>query len=579
MTTLTPEMLRAATSGTWIARMPEITLPADRPADLPLPPLHSPITGVSTDTRTIRPGNLFIALRGETHNGHEYLIDAVKAGAEALIVDDTTSIPSDGFKALTQGKGVGVLKVADTGKALLSIAAAYRKSFTRTKVIAVCGSNGKTTTTRMIHAVLAAGGLKGSHSPKSFNNSVGVPLTILSAKPTDQYLICEVGTNAPGEIAELGTVVQPDIAVIVSLGREHLEGLGDLTGVAKEEAAILATIRAKGTAIVNRDAPELMAQVKTNATYAVVTFGKSAEANLRATNIRTVRADASTATPFSVQFGVNGRGDYRLPMLGEHNALNALAAIAVARRLNIDEPKVVQGLASVPLPELRMEQRLYSLAPIAPSATVIADCYNANPDSMIAAIDTISRIAASPLGTAGDAPRTASPRRIAVLGDMLELGTQSEEMHRQVLNRLNVLETEAVAVDSGSGTPSNPLPGAGKFDLVVLVGERMRKAATTLTAAGWPHARVITVADVGDPSLADAVASLIQPGDLVLLKGSRRTGLERVLPAIARRAANAGASPLSSGGGGTNSGMNSGTAPMGECKSPQQFMQPAGISA
>lgn len=540
MTQLSAELLRSATNGTWIARMPEIAVPSDRPSDLPVLPasaLHATITGVSTDTRAISPGNLFVALRGERFDAHDFLLDAVRAGAAALVIDDASRVPQDGFKAATGGRGVGVLKVADTGKALLAIAAAYRRTFTRTKVIAVCGSNGKTTTTRLIHAVLSTT-LRGSHSPKSFNNSVGVPLTLLGVQPGDQYVVCEVGTSAPGEIAALAEVVKPDIAVITSVGREHLEFLGDLEGVAREESAIVKALNPKtGVAIVNADSPELMTQVRSieDRLGTLVTFGSSEQASLRVSNTRH-ELDAPTQR-FVLRFVVNARNEYTLPTLGVHNAVNALAAIAVARRLNIEETRVVSGLAAATMPELRLEQRRVKLMNGREAANgavhVIADCYNANPDSMLAAIRTLLELHWPPTGEGGaHVPPTA--RRICVLGDMLELGADSARMHAEVLGELAKLSKNARAC----------------VDLVVCVGEQMGVASEALVRDGWREGgtseqpvtarsggRFVRVAHVAQSELADAVASLLHAGDIVLLKGSRRMGLERVLAALERRSA------------------------------------------
>lgn len=548
MTQLSAELLRSSTNGTWIARLPEIALPVDRPADLPALPvsaLHVPITGVSTDTRAIAPGNLFVALRGERFDAHEFLLDAVRAGAVALVVDDASRVPQDGFKAATGGRGVGVLKVADTGKALLAIAAAYRRTFTRTKVIAVCGSNGKTTTTRLIHAVLSTT-LRGSHSPKSFNNSVGVPLTLLAVQPGDQYVVCEVGTSAPGEIAALADVVRPDIAVITSIGREHLEFLGSLEGVAREESAIIKALNPKsGVAVVNADSPELMAQVRAlgDQLGTLVTFGSSEQASLRVANVRQEFDEVSAK--FVLRFSVNARSEYTLPTLGTHNAVNALAAIAVAKRLNIDEARLAAGLASAAMPELRLDQRRVALPGTSEHAPgpvhVIADCYNANPDSMLAAVRTLLELEWPPLTqeSAASAPERAASRRVCVLGDMLELGGDSAQMHAEVLNELARLSS---ATTRG-------------VDLVVCVGDQMGAASAVLAPHGWREGgdatnarssaglttgrgrQLVRVAHVAQPELADAVAALLRPDDLVLLKGSRRMGLERVLHALERRAA------------------------------------------
>lgn len=492
----TPDTLRATTGGSWLVRPPEIELPKDRPADLPVPPLHAPISGLSTDSRSVGPGQVFVALRGENHDGHTYLEQAAKAGAPILIVDRADGVPEAGYTP-----ACGVLKVADTGKALLKIAAAYRQSLRQTKVIAVCGSNGKTTTTRLIDQVLRTQ-FRGSASPKSFNNSVGVPLTILAAQPTDQYLVCEVGTNAPGEIALLADVVQPDIAVITSIGREHLEQLGDLAGVAREEAAILSAIRPRGCAIVTADSPELREHLAK--VGQVITFGRAADATLRVTDL--------TQSGEGLSFKINGRLPVRLGLLGEHNACNALAALGVARRIGMDEHKAALALATAAGPEMRLQ--LKNLDGI----DVINDAYNANPDSMIAALRTLAAVGN---GRGG--------RVIAVLGDMLELGTTSEEGHHAVAGALLGINA---AADAGSGR---------RIDGVVLVGPASRFTREALWAGGMAKDRIAHVQDL-EQGRAESIADEFARGDLVLLKGSRRMRLERIAVAIGQRSSGGHAS-------------------------------------
>ncbi len=489
MTFWTPDNLRISTGGTWLVRPPSIELPKDRPADLPLPPLYAPILGLSTDTRSIKPGQCFLALKGEAFDGHGFLEAAARAGAPVLIVADAGVLPAGGFEP-----ACGVLKVEDTGRALLKIAAAYRASLKRTKVIAVCGSNGKTTTTRLIEHVLGQS-MRGTASRKSFNNSVGVPLTICSARENDQYLICEVGTNAPGEIALLGDVVRPDIAVITSIGREHLEKLGDLAGVAAEEAAILKSLKPGGWAIVTADAPELAEHVR--GIKNLITFGRSDRATLRLTDARHV---LEGDTP-RLAFTINGRQACSVPLVGEHNALNAIAALAVARRLGIDEAKAAQALAGAGGAEMRLQTCRVG------GVTVLNDAYNANPDSMIAGIDAALALRKAGLGS-------AAGRTVLVLGEMLELGAAAEAGHRGVARHVDL--------KNRSGEP---------VDLVVLVGAGMRAAQDELVRAGWTRERLAYVPELSVNAAAD-VAGLLVAGDLVLVKGSRRVRLERVVEAL-----------------------------------------------
>lgn len=496
MTFWTPETLRAACAGSWIVRPPQIELPKDRPADMPPPPLHAPISGLSTDTRTLRPGQVFLALRGANFDGHRFVGDAAVAGAPILIIDDPACIAPDRWDGRPP---VGVMKVADTGQALLRIAAAYRRTLERTRVVAVCGSNGKTTTTALVGHLLSTCGLRGSTSRKSFNNAVGVPLTILAAQPSDQYLVCEIGTNAPGEIAQLAEVVQPDIAVVTSIGREHLEKLGDLAGVAREEGSVFRSLRPKGCAVINADHPELREHAEKASL--IISFGRADAANFRLTATRHV----AMGDGLGLELVFNGRFTARVPLIGEHNAINALAALAVARRFGVDEPKAIAALATAIGPDMRMQVETVTDAAGGGSITVLNDAYNANPDSMIAAVRTLASVAGASPGR----------RAVAVLADMLELGAAGAEGHRSVGRAL----TEAFP--RGAAT-------------IILVGPAMEQARDQIARAGWTDDQLTHLPEASDAAV-NAVASMLRPGDLVLLKGSRRMRLERVLEALRER--------------------------------------------
>ncbi|CAG0970640.1 UDP-N-acetylmuramoyl-tripeptide--D-alanyl-D-alanine ligase [Phycisphaerales bacterium] len=467
----TMENLKALLGGGWLAR-------GDAPE----------LSGLSIDTRTLRPRQVFLALKGERTDGHAYLADAVAAGAGLLVIDDARAMPAGGF-----GRAVGVIQVANTGAALLKLGAAYRRTLENTRVIAVGGSNGKTTTVRLVHAALT-GSLRGSHSPKSFNNAVGVPLTLLAAKRTDQYLICEVGTNAPGEIAPLAEAIEPDVAVITSIGREHLEGLGSLEGVIREEVTLLKGLREGGVAVLNADAPRLVEAARPIVAAqkgTILTFGFSDAADLRIT-----RCGVSGR---GTEFTLNDRHELRLPIPGTHNATNGAAAVAVARRLGVDHAVIEAGLAGASGAPMRMERE------DAAGVRFVNDAYNANPESMLAAIETFGAIARG-----GDS--AAGGRVVVMLGDMLELGEQSAGAHREV--------GRAVA-------------GCGWIDLAVFVGPMMGLASDEARAA-LGEKRVAALANL-DGERPSRAAELLRAGDLVLLKGSRGTGMERVLDAVRAR--------------------------------------------
>ena len=433
------------------------------------------LRGASTDTRTIQPGQVFFALRGERFDGHDHVKDAVGAGSPLVVVDRAEAADA------VRDTGASVLWTQDVLKAMGRIAGAYRQSI-ETRVIGVTGSVGKTTTKRMMHAVLSPH-FRGSVSPKSYNNAIGVPLTLLNVQPTDAYVVVEIGTNAPGEIAALGRIVEPDIAVITGVGLSHVEGLGDFNGIVREKASLLSHMRDGGLSIVNGDVAALRAYLKVAGS--VVLFGRGEECDLRLTH--------TEQTADSITFEVNGRWSFEMPMLGEHNALNALAVIAVGRQMKLNEAQIAAGLAHAASPEMRLTvQRLGD------GVTVINDAYNANPESMAAALTVLH-----------DFP--ATHRRVAVLGDMLELGDQSESLHESVIRAAQEMA----------------------FSAVILIGPRMAAAGDAIRGDGrFAHVSVIT--DWRDDT-PQQVAAAIDPGDTVLVKASRGMRLERIASAIEQR--------------------------------------------
>ena len=450
MSGLCAEQLVSATGGRWLG-----TPPAD-------------IQGVGIDSRQPLQGMLFAAIAGPRHDGHHHLEEAFGNGAVAAVVE----------QEMPDASGPCLL-VDDVRGALQRAAVHHRATLRETVVIAITGSAGKTTTRRMLETVLAQQG-PGSASVKSFNNDLGVPLTLLNAKTDDQWLLVEVGTNAPGEIHQLGQLVDPDIALITGIGSAHLEGLGDIHAVAKEKASLLGTLRAGGRGLINTDRPEILPEV---AGYAVpqTTYGARDGVDLQLTSRRAQRG--------SQDIEVNGRFRARVALPGVHNAINALGVYGVGRMLEMEEEAIAQGLARVEPAPMRMERVELG------DMVVWNDAYNANPDSMAAALDTFIE------------QEHGSGRLVAVLGAMLELGDQSDQFHDEVGRTL-------------AGLPIDHLIGIGSH------GQRMVEAARSAGFAGC----LDVVADVEEK---DGVAALCRPGDRVLLKGSRGVGLERVLVSLA----------------------------------------------
>jgi UDP-N-acetylmuramoyl-tripeptide--D-alanyl-D-alanine ligase len=426
------------------------------------------ITSICTDSRHVAPGCLFVALRGEKFDGHAFIEQVSAAGAIAALAD---------HQPLKSQKNFHYIKVPDTRTAMGKLAAFVRRGL-RGKTIAVAGSNGKTSTKHLIDAALRPC-LAGSISPKSYNNDIGVPLTIFAANPAHDYLVLEIGTNHHGEIAPLAEIAAPDIAVITNCFAEHLEGLDDLDGVRRENAQIASYLRPGGLLIVNGDDPELLAALR-GYTGRRLTFGLSRGNDLCASDI-ICHADGTS-------FRCGGE-KFFVPLLGRHAAINALAAIAVARELNLPSAKYSQGLACSKGADMRLQLNRVG------GISVLNDAYNANPASMRAALQTLCAL-------------PAAARRVAVLGEMRELGRASDQFHREI--------GQAAAECS--------------LDALVCVGESAKLIADSAKTAGMAAERVTFHPDAA--AAATAVAGWVHDGDLVLLKASRAIGLEKVAQAI-----------------------------------------------
>ena len=431
-----------------------------------------PVRGVSIDSRTANEGDLFVAIRGENHDGHEHLHAASEAGCIAAVIDTQATVEAaclDLFPA-------GVIEVEDTREALLSLARSYRDQIGAT-VVGITGSNGKTTVKRMIHHILSKR-LVGTASPKSYNNEIGVPLTLLSASAGDDYVLVEIGTNAPGEIGRLTQVAKPSLSVITSISEAHLERLGDLETIATEKAAILGWLPDSGMAIITADSPELDQCIHLPPER-VIRVGYSDQGHLRLTGYE--------SQPDGCRFQINGRDWVSLPVAGRHNAYNALMAIGAAARLGFTQEDASAAMADFPGVDMRLERI------DAGSMTILNDAYNANPASMIAGVAVLADTSAS--------------RRVVIAGDMLELGDRAEEIHQRVGQQV----------------------ASADIDLVIGVGE----LGSALAAAAGGVGRASVCFD----SVAQAIDGLgecLTAGDCVLLKASRGMGLEALVAPIRR---------------------------------------------
>ena len=473
----------SAVGGAWIRR----------------PSPESILLGAAIDSRTVLRGNLFFAFAGEHVDGHDYVASAARAGAGAVVVErDVTAEGPDWAHT-------GVLRVGSTRAAMRDLAWAYRRSLDGLRVVAVTGSNGKTTTVRLVHAALRGGGLTGTHATRSHNNELGVPLTILNARPTDEYLICEVGMNAPGEIMPLAELAAPDIGVITSIGRAHLERLGSLAGIAEEKADLVRAISPNGVAVVTGDSPELDSALERGVSCRVVRVGVEE----RTTGPGRVGGFEPTAGGCS--FGFDAR-TIRIPMTGLHNAGNAGMAYAVAREMGCEPDGVIAGLAEAIPPEMRQEivdLPIVGEDGVAGTIRIINDAYNANPESVRAAL--------SMLGSGGfDPSDAAAGRRSAILGDMLEMGDAADSVHREIVD----------AVRDCDGI------GIGLFVGPAYRGVLETVTDTRLSSLGGGDGGNDGQIEMQSEYWIPEAAHRLRPGDVVLLKGSRGMRLERLLVAL-----------------------------------------------
>jgi UDP-N-acetylmuramoyl-tripeptide--D-alanyl-D-alanine ligase len=469
----TARSVAAATGGVWL----------HAPTD------NAPLAGLTIDSRAIKRGQVFLALRGERLDGHDFVTTALGAGAGMVIVNQAR----EEFGKLGRDARVPVLGVPSELNALHDLARAYRTLLRQAgvKVIAVTGSCGKTTTRHLIHTVLSAA-RRGTQSPKSFNNHIGVPLTLLAAGAGDDFVAMEIGTNHPGEIAALTQIAQPDAAVITMIGRAHIEHFGTRDAIAREKGMILGQLPAGGLAVVPAGEPLLDPVLQALPPHVkVVRFGPGPQTDLTWSSVEAV--DGGQGLRVAVD-----NTTFHIPLAGEHHALDALAAVALGRWMGLSDTQMAQALAAVQPVAMRMQ--VVTLGPPARRVTVINDAYNANPDSVAAALHMLSQTLAQ-----------QKPKRcLVVLGDMLELGEHGPDEHRRVGQLLAEMES--------------------KVDAAILIGRLSLFTAESLSRA-WPPQR-ITVIPQWDDTTAARVAARVEPGDLLLIKASRSMGLERLVPAI-----------------------------------------------
>ena len=425
-------------------------------------------TGVSTDSRSTKAGDCFFAIAGENFDGHDYVADAFAKGAVCAVVS----------KGIDEEKSAGkcLLKVDDTIRALGKLAREYRRQ-AGYKVVAITGSAGKTTTRQIIFHALSRR-FHVYQSPKSFNNEIGLPLTLLGAGTDDQIVIAELGSNHPGEISYLTRIAEPDIAVVTNVHPAHLEGFGDLQTIIQEKSSISEGLRPDGILIINADFEKLVDTCRARG-LRFITFGKSDGCNFRAGNIR---PDGPAS-----RFTIDG-AEICLPLAGPGNVENALAAWAVCSQLGLAIDDFAQALDT--LSPVFMRTELLQIGTL----TVLSDCYNANPASMANALDILANL-----------DPTGQRRLVFICGDMAELGQQTERLHTEL------------------GTS---IAQAG-VQLLLAVGKFAKIAAEAAQASAEYDLKIKCFKD--NVSAYNNLHEFIKDYDIILVKGSRVAKLEMLV--------------------------------------------------
>jgi UDP-N-acetylmuramoyl-tripeptide--D-alanyl-D-alanine ligase len=435
--------------------------------------------GIGIDSRTIGPGELFVAIRGTTHDGHGFVPQVAAKGVRGIVVEEQGVIPLD--HGALESQGVACVAVSDTTRALGALAAFLRRRM-QIPVVAITGSNGKTTTRKMTDLVMGRQ-FNTLATEGNLNNEIGLPLTLFRLTDDHQAAVLELGMNHPGEIDRLGAICHPTIGVITNVGPAHLEFFGSVPAIARAKAELLAHIHSQGYAVLNKDDGHVAA-LASQAACRVLYFGTSPEAD--------VRAEAVVESTAGVHFQLilpHDRLEIALRSPGRFMVSNALAAAAAAFAAGVDSHGIKTGLESFS----PVKGRLDVIA--APNQVhIVDDTYNANPLSMAAAMQTLTTL-------------RGSSRGFIVLGDMLELGDGAPELHRQVGAQAG--ETGAVK-----------LYAYGQYARDVLAGARR---------AGMAPGRMMA-ADK-EEIVADLLHEL-QPGDWVLVKGSRGMAMETVVAAL-----------------------------------------------
>ncbi len=438
--------------------------------------VKSLFSGIAIDSREISSDEFFVAIRGNTYDGHRFVSDVVNRGVRGLVINSSKAAIQPVSEYLE--KGIVCVTVANTIKALGDLAS-YKRMRSNISVVAITGSNGKTTTREMTSAVVARK-FKTLSTKGNFNNEIGLPLTLFRLETRHEWAILELGMNRPGEIRRLGEICQPDIGVITNIGPAHLEGLGSIEGVMHAKGELLEKIKTGGTAVLNADDPRVL-QIAGTMPGQVLLFGFSKDAEIRAESIK----DTETGISFMLQLPGGNLG-IEMKVHGEFMVSNALAAAGVGHLLGLNPSEIKAGLEDFMPVGGRM-----NIVETVKGVAIIDDTYNANPGSMKAAIMTLKSL-------------SKGNRSIVVSGDMRELGERSELLHKEI----------------GS------LSALAGISMLYSTGEFAESVAGGALEQNMSPRKIMVGAL--DDIYQDLTASL-KRGDWILVKGSRTMGMERIV--------------------------------------------------
>jgi len=434
-----------------------------------------PLAAVSVDSRTLQPGEIFVALSGPTYNGNDYAGDAVKKGAAALLLSE---VPEEGMLNNFRKQGIAVGIVPNGLKAVQSMAAEYRKFFD-IPIVGITGSCGKTTVKDFAHSVFQTQG-QALKNEGTLNNHLGVPLTLLKLRRNHKACFLEMGTSSPGEIRHLTQIAAPTHGTLLNIGAAHLRMLKDLQGVLNEKWALIESVP-PARAVLNADDPYLQKKIQNSP--GCVTFSIYSEGRIRASKIEFYKNEYSR---FVILFDGRELGLLKVPFVGLHNIYNVLAALSIGYALGLDWNYMMKNIAYLQLPSMRWETHKVN------GALVINDAYNANPKSMASALDTFGKM-------------NVEGKKIFVCGDMLDLGTDEEYWHRS-------LGTEVIK--------------AG-IQVLVTVGPLSKLAGESAREKGISKNAVFSCEN--HQEVLDILKNIILPGDAILVKGSRGMALEKTV--------------------------------------------------